>query len=110
VADHGMHGMKVERDIALTMRAGVRISLCVYRRPFSRPVLRVAYQYQMGEAPAYLLFLWRETGPIEWYVGKGWAYVHADVRGSGRSEGECSQRPNLSLRAEARPEPEISQG
>ena len=34
------------------------------------------------------MFLWRETGPIEWYVSQGYAYVHADVRGSGRSEGE----------------------
>ena len=38
--------------------------------------------------PAFPLFLWRETGPVEWYVGQGYAYVHADVRGSGRSEGE----------------------
>ena len=38
--------------------------------------------------PAYPLFLWRETGPVEWYVGQGYAYVHADVRGAGRSEGE----------------------
>src|ERR1700755_3536547 len=32
-------------------------------------------------------FLWRETGPIEWYVEQGYAYVHMDVRGSGRSAG-----------------------
>ena len=38
--------------------------------------------------PAYPLFLWRETGPVEWYVENGYAYVHADVRGSGGSEGE----------------------
>ena len=31
---------------------------------------------------------WRETGPVEWYVSQGYAYVHADVRGSGHSEGE----------------------
>jgi putative CocE/NonD family hydrolase len=42
----------------------------------------------MDEVPAFPLFLWRETGPVEWYVGQGYAYVHADVRGSGRSEGE----------------------
>ncbi len=42
----------------------------------------------MDEVPAYPLFLWRETGPVEWYVGQGYAYVHADVRGSGQSEGE----------------------
>ena len=46
------------------------------------------YQYEMDEVPAYPLFLWRETGPVEWYVGQGYAYVHADVRGAGQSEGE----------------------
>ena len=44
----------------------------------------------MDEVPAYPLFLWRETGPVEWYVAQGYAYVHADVRGSGQSEGEFS--------------------
>jgi len=34
------------------------------------------------------MFLWRETGPIEWYVEQGYAYVHADVRGTGISGGE----------------------
>ena len=42
----------------------------------------------MDEVPAYPLFLWRETGPVELYVSQGYAYVHADVRGAGQSEGE----------------------
>ncbi len=46
------------------------------------------YQHEFDTVPAFPLFLWRETGPIEWYVAQGYAYVHADVRGSGRSEGE----------------------
>ena len=46
------------------------------------------YQYEMDDVPAYPLFLWRETGPVEWYVSQGYAYVHADVRGAGQSEGE----------------------
>jgi predicted acyl esterase len=33
-------------------------------------------------------FLWRETGPIDFYVKNGYVYVHADVRGSGKSGGE----------------------
>src|SRR5258708_4739189 len=33
------------------------------------------------------MFLWRETGPIEWYVDQGYAYVQADVRGTGFSQG-----------------------
>jgi predicted acyl esterase len=84
--------MKIEKGIEVRMRDGVRISLCVYRpdAPGKFPALFAAspYQYEMDEVPAYPLFLWRETGPIEWYVGQGYAYVHADVRGSGRSEGE----------------------
>ncbi len=84
--------MKIERGVVITMRDGVRISVCVYRPDAAGrfPALFAAspYQYEMDDVPAYPLFLWRETGPIEWYVGKGYAYVHADVRGSGRSEGE----------------------
>ena len=86
------YGMKAEKGITVTMRDGVRISLCVYRpdAPGKFPTLFAAspYQYEMDEVPAYPLFLWRETGPVEWYVGQGYAYVHADVRGSGHSEGE----------------------
>ena len=86
------YAMKVEQGITVRMRDGVRISLCVYRpdAPGHFPALFAAspYQYEMDDVPAYPLFLWRETGPIEWYVGHGYTYVHADVRGSGRSEGE----------------------
>src|SRR5580765_4178808 len=88
------YAMKVEKGITVTMRDGIKISLCVYRpdAPGPFPTLFAAspYQYEMDEVPAYPLFLWRETGPVEWYVGQGYAYVHADVRGSGRSEGEFS--------------------
>jgi putative CocE/NonD family hydrolase len=88
------YAMKVEKGITVRMRDGVNISLCVYRpdAPGRFPALFAAspYQYEMDEVPAYPLFLWRETGPVEWYVGQGYAYVHADVRGSGRSEGEFS--------------------
>jgi uncharacterized protein len=84
--------MKVEKGIAVAMRDGIRISLCVYRPDAAGrfPALFAAspYQYEMDDVPAYPLFLWRETGPIEWYVGQGYAYIHADVRGAGRSEGE----------------------
>ena len=76
----------------VTMRDGVRISVRVYRPADAArfPALFAAspYQYEIDTVPAYPLFLWRETGPIEWYVEQGYAYVHADVRGSGGSEGE----------------------
>ena len=84
--------IKVEKGVTVRMRDGIRISLCVYRPDADGrfPALFAAspYQYEMDEVPAYPLFLWRETGPIEWYVGQGYAYVHADVRGAGQSEGE----------------------
>jgi putative CocE/NonD family hydrolase len=83
--------MKTERTM-VTMRDGVRISVCVYRPHGDErvPALFAAspYQHEFDTVPAYPLFLWRETGPVEWYVENGYAYVHADVRGSGGSEGE----------------------
>ena len=60
--------MKVEKGVTVTMRDGVKLSLCVYRPdgPGSFPTLFAAspYQYEMDEVPAYPLFLWRETGPV----------------------------------------------
>ena len=84
--------MKIEQDIKVTMRDGVRLSLCVYRPSGDGPMPALfaasPYQHEFDTVPAFPLFLWRETGPVEWYVGQGYAYVHADVRGSGRSQGE----------------------
>ncbi len=81
-----------EKDVTVRMRDGVEIATRIYRPavagPF--PVLYAAspYRYDNNELPATPQFLWRETGPIEWYVEQGYAYVHADVRGTGQSGGE----------------------
>jgi predicted acyl esterase len=84
--------MIVERDVMVRMRDGVHIAVRVYRpaAPGRYPALFAAspYQHEFNDVPAYPLFLWRETGPVAWYVSKGYAYVHADVRGSGHSEGK----------------------
>jgi predicted acyl esterase len=86
------HQMKTEKGVTVAMRDGIRISLAVYRPegegPFPTLFAASPYQYEMDEVPAYPLFLWRETGPVEWYVEQGYAYVHMDVRGAGKSEGE----------------------
>ena len=87
------HTMKVEADVGLTMRDGVRLSARVYRPdgPGKYPVLLAVspYQHQTDSIPHSTLFLWREVGPVGWYVeAQGYIIVHVDVRGTGLSEGE----------------------
>lgn len=87
------YAMKQERDVYVTMRDGVKIALRIYRpdAPGKFPTLFAAspYQYDTDDLPHSGLFLWHEVGPVEWYVRQhGYAYVHADVRGSGHSGGE----------------------
>ncbi len=83
--------MKVETGIYATMRDGTRIALKIYRPEAEGefPALFAAspYQYETDDLPHSAQFLWREVGPVEWYVEHGYCYVHADVRGSGASEG-----------------------
>ena len=86
------YGMKVEEPVYVTMRDGVRIACRVYRPDAEGafPVLFAAspYQVKTDDLPHSTLFLWREVGPVEWYVrDQGYAYVHMDVRGTGQSEG-----------------------
>jgi len=82
-----------EKDIKVRMRDGVEIGLRIYRPDGSGPYPTLfaasPYRYDNNLLPCSPVFLWRETGPIEWYVEQqGYAYVHADVRGSGISGGE----------------------
>lgn len=91
-ARSGKYKMTVESDVYLTMRDGVRLAARVYRPEGAKdcPVLLAAapYMYMTDDLPHSSLFLWREVGPVQWYVEEhGYAYVHVDVRGSGRSEG-----------------------
>jgi len=88
-----IHTMKVEADVGLTMRDGVRLSARVYRPdgPGKFPVLLAVspYQHQTDSIPHSTLFLWREVGPVDWYVeAQGYIIVHVDVRGTGLSQGE----------------------
>ncbi len=81
-----------ETDLRIPMSDGVEVSVRVWR-PASEapaPTLFAAspYRYDNDDLPETGIFLWRETGPIRWYVEHGFAYVHLDVRGTGRSDGE----------------------
>jgi len=82
-----------EKDVRVRMRDGVEIGLRIYRPdgagPYPALFAASPYRYDNNLLPSSPLFLWRETGPIQWYVEEqGYAYVHADVRGSGISGGE----------------------
>ena len=83
--------MKTVKDVYVPMRDGTRIAVAVYRPDaegeFPTLYAPSPYQYSYDEVPAFPVFTSRETGPIEWYVGNGYVYVRADVRGSGKSEG-----------------------
>jgi predicted acyl esterase len=78
--------------IRIRMRDGVHIAAALWRPPGvdRAPTLLAAspYRFDNDVVPAHPVFLWRETGPIEWYLEQGYAFVHMDVRGSGRSEGD----------------------
>ncbi len=83
--------MVEEKDIRVAMRDGIKIALRVYRPegsgPFSALFACSPYRYDNNQLPAQPMFPWQKIGPIDWYVSRGYAYVHADVRGSGFSEG-----------------------
>ena len=78
--------------VSIKMRDGVVLSAALFLPKASGryPTLFAAspYRFDNDYAPAYPMYLWRETGPVAWYVDHGYAYVHMDVRGTGRSGGE----------------------
>ena len=80
------------RILSIPMSDGVRIAAALFLPPGREkfPALLAAspYRFDNDGTPAIPLFLWRETGPIGWYLEQGYAYVHMDVRGTGRSGGE----------------------
>jgi putative CocE/NonD family hydrolase len=80
------------KEAKVAVRDGTQIAVAVYAAEGSEryPALIAAspYRYDNNALPAGPQFLWRETGPIDFYVKRGYAYVQMDVRGSGRSGGE----------------------
>jgi uncharacterized protein len=85
--------MVVERDVMVTMRDGVRVACDVFRpdAPGEFPALYAtsAYQKDLEYLPQWPVYHFRETNDIEWFVSRGYVYVHQDIRGSGKSvEGE----------------------
>ncbi len=76
----------------ISAKDGVELAAAVYLPEGTGrfPTLFAAspYRFDNNVAPAMPVFLWRETGPIDYYLSHGYAFVHLDVRGTGRSGGE----------------------
>jgi predicted acyl esterase len=81
----------IEEDATIAVRDGARIGARVYRLegagPYPALLAASSYRFDNNILPASPQFLWRETGPIDFYAENGYAYIHMDVRGSGRSGG-----------------------
>lgn len=71
---------------------GIQLAAAVYRPagagPFPALLAASPYRFDNDPLPPQAPFMFRETGPIGLYVAQGYAYVHLDVRGTGRSGGE----------------------
>ncbi|MGW1564556.1 CocE/NonD family hydrolase [Streptomyces sp. NPDC002144] len=87
-------GVAIERDVEILARDGVRLRVDIYHpedwSEVAYPALLAVsgYQKELAGLPAVPAYPFRETGPIEWYVQRGYVYVLADARGTGRSDGE----------------------
>jgi uncharacterized protein len=87
------HGVIAEKDVMVTMRDGVRIAVNIYRPDaegqFPALFAADAYQKDLVYLPAVPIFHMRETNDIDYFVSRGYVYVHMDIRGTGHSvEGE----------------------
>jgi len=85
---HPEYDVKVEKDIFITMRDGTKLCVDVYRPAASGtyPALFACscYQKDLVHLPAVSTFHMRETNDIDWFVQRGYAYVNADIRGTGK--------------------------
>ena len=83
---------KKPREVKIGVHDGVEIAVALYMPEGEGrfPVLLAPspYRYDNNALPAGPQFLWRETGPIEFYLKHGYVYADMDVRGCGKSGGE----------------------
>src|SRR4051794_11995664 len=85
------HFLRLGDDILVehrTVRArdGVNLAVDVYRpaEAGTYPALYAAapYRKNLVDRPPWPAFRTRESGDIAWWVRRGYAYVHADTRGT----------------------------
>ena len=87
-----MNALQPSFVATILAKDGVELAAAVYLPEGAGrfPTLFAAspYRFDNNVAPATPIFLWRETGPIDYYLSHGYAFVHLDVRGTGRSDGD----------------------
>jgi predicted acyl esterase len=70
----------IDEIVPISARGGTSIGARIYRPDSSGPYPALLgaspYRFDNNRLPASPQFLWRETGPIEWNVEQGYAYVH----------------------------------
>jgi predicted acyl esterase len=79
-------------EVKIRVHDSVEIAVALYmpdgEGPFPVLLAPSPYRYDNNSLPAGPQFLWRETGPIGFYLDHGYVYAHMDVRGCGKSGGE----------------------
>src|SRR5207237_1247914 len=80
------------REVKIRVHDGVEIAVALYMPagdgPFPVLIAASPYRYDNNTLPPTPQFLWRETGPIDFYTKQGYVYANMDVRGNGKSGGE----------------------
>ena len=83
------YGVVAEKDVFVTMRDGARVAVDIFRPDaegeFPSLYAVSAYNKDLAYLPQWPAFHFRETNDIEYFVSRGYVYVHADIRGSGKS-------------------------
>lgn len=98
--------MKVEKNVYVPMRDGVRLAVDIYRpnspgrfpalfalSPYGKAIqtLPIPQQPEAEYSPQYKTAIWDgniEAGDTQYIVSRGYAHVIGDLRGMGDSEGE----------------------
>ncbi len=89
---NGESSLPAPREVKIKVHDGIEIAVALYMPegsgPFPALLAPSPYRYDNNSLPASPQFLWRETGPIDFYVKRGYVYANMDVRGCGKSGGE----------------------
>ncbi len=82
-------GVTVERDVMIPMRDGTLIAANIWKpdKPGKYPAIHAAdsYQKDLDHLPSLPIFHMRETNDIDYFVSRGYVFVHTDSRGTGHS-------------------------